>query len=380
MPRIPVVWAGVAAVVAFLAASALREGDRSTAGSAVRAAPAGPVARTVASGFDRPTFAGAAPGDPSGLWVAEQPGRLLRVEHGRRRVALDLRRSVRLGPERGLLGMAFSPGFAIDRRLFVHYSDRRGDTRVAEYRLGAAHEGAPRRLRTLLAVRQPFENHNGGALAFGPDGRLYLGLGDGGGVNDPGDRAQDPRSPLGKLLAADVAAAGRPRWRVVALGLRNPWRLWFDQALGHVWIGDVGQDAREEIDRLRVHRGAPANLGWPVLEGTVRHRGRRLDRATRLVAPVASYTHADGCSVTGGLIYRGAVRSLDGRYVYGDFCSGRIWSLGLGPGAAVGRPRLEPFHVPQLTHIGLDAAGALVLATAAGRIVRVGQAPTSSAA
>src|SRR3954454_16037990 len=186
--------------------------------------------RAFAKGFNRPTWVGGAPGDDA-LWVLEQPGRVLRIEGGRRTVALDLTDRVKLGAEQGLLGIAFDPDFATDRRLYLHWSDLKGDTRVAEFRARPDGMIDPRPVRRLLFVDQPEENHNGGQLAFGPDGRLYLGLGDGGGAFDPDRNAQNPKSLLGKIIATRVDR-GRPDWRIVLTGLRNPWRFWFDPALG----------------------------------------------------------------------------------------------------------------------------------------------------
>src|SRR5215203_1880250 len=245
--------------------------------------------RAFAKGLNRPTWVGGAPGDDA-LWVLEQPGRVLRLDGGRRTVALDLTDRVKLGAEQGLLGIAFHPDWATDRRLYLHWSDPRGDTRVAEFH--ARRDGTidPTPLRELLQVDQPEENHNGGQLAFGPDGRLYLGLGDGGGAFDPRRTAQDPDDLLGKLIATRVD--GPPDWQVVLTGLRNPWRFWFDFALGEIWIGDVGQDEVEEVDRVLLELDEPPkNLGWSAFEGTERIGGHSLDPEGELIWPVAQYRH-----------------------------------------------------------------------------------------
>src|SRR5688572_327363 len=237
-----------------------------------------------ASGFERPVWVGVAPGDPDALWIAEQTGRVRRLEDGKRTTRLDISRRVLVGSEQGLLGIAFHPGFARNGRLFAHWSDRAGDTRVAEFARGSSEP-----VRELLHVEQPEENHNGGQLAFGPDGRLYLGLGDGGGAFDPDRTAQDPDNLLGKIVATDVDAK-RPEWRVVLSGLRNPWRFSFDFALGELWIGDVGQDAVEEIDRVLLEPDEPPkNLGWSAFEGAKRLPGHDLDRTGELIWPVAAY-------------------------------------------------------------------------------------------
>jgi glucose/arabinose dehydrogenase len=327
----------------------------------------------VATGLNRPTWAGVAPGDDKAIWVLEQPGRVVRLEGGRREVVIDLSGEVKLGAEQGLLGIAFHPDYDRNGRLYLHYSDKKGDTRVFEYtRRG---DGTPRRGRQLLFHEQPEENHNGGQLAFGPDGRLYLGLGDGGGAWDPNRNAQDLKSKLGKILAADVDASpsGEARWEVVFYGLRNPWRFWIDTGLNEIWIADVGQDRVEEIDRSQIELDEPPkNFGWPGFEGSKRtERERSVGGPGELRWPVAAYEHDDGahCSVTGGVVYRGSqAPALSGRYVYGDFCSGAMWSLQPKPDGSVTDVRRERTKVPQITHIGTDAKGELLMASAAGDI------------
>jgi glucose/arabinose dehydrogenase len=323
-----------------------------------------------AKGFNRPTWVGQAPGDDA-IWVTEQPGRVLRLDGGRRTVALDLSGSVRLGAEQGLLGIAFHPDFATDRRVYLHWSDPKGDTRVAEFR--ARRDGTidPKPLRELLYVDQPEENHNGGQLLFGPDGRLYLGLGDGGGAFDPRRTAQDPDEKLGKILAADVREP-TPRWDVVLSGLRNPWRFSFDAALGELWIGDVGQDDVEEINRVLPEPDEPPkNLGWSAFEGTERVKGHDLDDAGELVWPVAQYPHPEGCSVTGGVVYAGsALSALGRRYVYGDFCAGALWTLEGTPEGRATDVRREQAKVPGLTHIGTTNDGELLFASGNGALYR----------
>jgi glucose/arabinose dehydrogenase len=318
----------------------------------------------VATGFNRPTWVGVAPGDPGALWVLEQPGRVVRWRAGRRDTIIDLTHDVTVGAEQGLLGLAFHPDFATNRRLYLNWTDARGDTRVVEFRDG-------REVRELLHVAQPEPNHNGGHLAFGPDGRLYVGMGDGGGAFDPDRRAQDLGDKLGKLLSTPVE--GEPKWRVELIGLRNPWRFAFDPALGEVWIGDVGQDDVEEIDRVLLEPDEPPkNLGWSAFEGTERMaEGDGSLTDGELVWPVAQYTHDDGCSVTGGYVYQGTrLPRLAGRYLYGDFCSGVLWSLKGAPEGRAADVRRERAAVPQLTHIGPDAEGEPLFASAAGSIYR----------
>ena len=327
----------------------------------------------IATGLNRPTWVGAAPGDPDALWVLEQPGRVVRVEDGRRRTLLDLRDRVKVGAEQGLLGIAFHPDFATNRRLYVRWSDERGDTRVAEFRARRDGTIRPREVRELLFVDQPEENHTGGQLGFGPDGRLSLGLGDGGGAFDPKRRAQDSDQLLGKIVSADVDA-DRPDWRVVVTGLRNPWRFSFDPALGEIWIADVGQDRTEEVNRVLLEPDEPPkNLGWSVYEGTRKIKGarRELRGGGEVVWPAATYTHDDGCSVTGGFVYAGTdVPALSGRYVYGDFCSGTLWSLRSKDSGGAEDVRREQAVVAQLTSIGLDGANEMVFASGTGALYR----------
>jgi glucose/arabinose dehydrogenase len=327
----------------------------------------------VVTGLNRPLWVGAAPGDPGALWVLEQPGRVVRIEGASRTTLLDISDQVVTGAEQGLLGIAFHPDFATTGRLFLHWSDRSGDTRVAEFRARGDHTIEPRPIRQLLMVDQPEENHNGGQLAFGPDDRLYLGLGDGGGAYDPRSTAQDPENLLGKLIAVDVDEPA-PRWEVVLTGLRNPWRFWFDPALGEIWIGDVGQDDVEEIDRVLLELDEPPkNLGWSAFEGTHRIAGHKLDRGGELIWPVATYEHGEGggCSVTGGVVYGGGrLPAMARRYVYGDYCAGTLWSLRGAPGGRAEDVRREQANVPLLAHIGTDSDGELVFASGAGDIYR----------
>jgi len=332
--------------------------------------------KRIVSGLERPVWVGAAPGDREALWALEQPGRMVRLSGNSRTTLLDLSSQVLTGAEQGLLGIAFHPGFATNRRLFLHWSDKQGSTRVAEFRARADRTIEPRPVRELLRLGQPEENHNGGQLAFGPDGRLHLGLGDGGGAYDPRRTAQDPEQLLGKLIAVD-ADARSPRWDIVLTGLRNPWRFWFDFALGEVWIGDVGQDEMEEIDRVLLEPDEPPkNLGWSAYEGTRRIADHELRPGAELVWPVATYTHDEGgCSVTGGVVYGGAaLPALVRRYVYGDFCSGKLWSLRGTPRGGAADVRREQATVPQLTHIGTDADGELVFASGAGDVYRAAPA------
>jgi len=323
----------------------------------------------VVSGLDAPVHVAVPAGEPGRLYVVEQAGVIRVVVNGRLRAApfLDIRSLVRSGGEQGLLSVAFHPDYARTRRFYVNYTDLGGDTRVVEYRSDGT-RAQPATRRELLRVAQPYANHNGGGIAFGPDGKLYVGMGDGGSGGDPEDRAQDLRSQLGKLLRLDVDRAGA-KPELVALGLRNPWRFSFDRATGDLWIADVGQGDWEEIDVLRAGWSGLPNFGWDVWEGRARFEDKPLGPG-RLVQPVAVYSHGAGCSVTGGFVYRGkAVPALAGRYLYGDYCSGTIWSLAAKGGKAV--PRREPFSVADLVSFGEDAAGELYAVSHGGTVYRV---------
>jgi glucose/arabinose dehydrogenase len=330
----------------------------------------------VASGFASPVHVTAAPGEPGRIYVVEQAGVIRVIENGavRPEPFLDLRDRIASGGERGLLSVAFHPDYERNGRLFVDYTNLEGDTRVVELRANDERTAAdPSTARELLAVDQPYANHNGGQLAFGPDGLLYVGMGDGGSGGDPDDRAQDLGDRLGKLLALDVDAGGAG-WRIVAYGLRNPWRFSFDRETGNLLVGDVGQDSREEVDLVRWPADGLLNFGWPTWEGDVRYSDRPLRGDGRLVEPVATYGRDDGCSVTGGFVYRGAaIPGLAGRAFFGDYCSGRIWSFRAEGVRATGLRR-EQISVPELTTFGEDADGELLAASQGGTVFRlVGQ-------
>jgi glucose/arabinose dehydrogenase len=324
------------------------------------------------SGFHGPTFVGSAPGHPDRLYVVEQAGTIRYVVDGRiDGTLLDIRSRVSSGGERGLLSVAFSPSYATDQLFYVDYTDRKGDTRVVEFR-SRADRAILASARELLFVRQPYPNHNGGQLQFGPDGLLYVGMGDGGSGGDPQNHAQTLDDPLGKILRIDLAKPGA-KWHVVAYGLRNPWRFSFDRRTGDLYIADVGQNMWEEVDfrpHARVER--LANFGWRLYEGRARYTAGAPNPAGELVAPVAVYSHRQGCSVTGGYVYRGQ-REPDavGRYFYGDWCSGTIWSLRIEAGRAVD-VRKERARIGQLSSFGEGSDGSLyAVSVGNGRLYRL---------
>ena len=350
------------------------------------------------SDLDRPVRLVSPPGDAR-LFVVEQVGRIRVYDRdgGDRGVFLDLSGQTVAGGERGLLGLAFSPDYADDGRFYVDYTNRDGDTRIVRYRVSTADpdRADPASAEVLLTVDQPFGNHNGGMLAFGPDGMLYVGMGDGGGAGDPDNRAQDGGTLLGKLLRLDVSppsgyavpadnpfVGGASRGEIWALGLRNPWVFDFDGATGDLWIADVGQDALEEIDFEPAGEPGGRNYGWRLMEGTACFDPPIGCEPDTLVLPVHEYAHGGDpfrCSISGGCVYRGtAVPSLSGRYLFADFCSNQIWAL--TPGAGGGAPTVEeltedlqpPGGYQGIAGIGRDDAGELyVLDVAGGRVVRI---------
>ncbi|MFO1310542.1 MAG: PQQ-dependent sugar dehydrogenase [Burkholderiales bacterium] len=355
-----------------------------------------------AGGFGAPIEIVGTGQGPGQVYVVEQPGLIRIVRGGVASSAplLDIRALVSYGGERGLLGLALHPRFADNGRFFVNYT-RAGDgaTVVASFTVNPANRDVadPSSRREILVVPQPFENHNGGALRFGPDGYLYVGMGDGGSGNDPANRAQDPQDLLGKILRIDVdgaapyaipqgnafasTAAGRPE--IWALGVRNPWRFSFDRATGDLYLGDVGQSAVEEIDFAA--RGSPSglNFGWRVMEGNrcTGLGGGAACGSDGFTPPVASYDHGQGCSVTGGVVYRGsAVPVMQGRYVYGDFCTGRIWALNRDRGLEwQSEVLLDTGH--QIATFGEDSAGEVYWSDLrSGNIYRLAAQPAAPVA
>jgi glucose/arabinose dehydrogenase len=306
--------------------------------------------------FDQPVYVTAEGGR---LYVVERPGRI-RIA-GRAAPFLDIRSQVgSRGTEQGLLSMAFDPHYAQNHRFYVDFTDTNGDTRVVRYTSNGT-AAVPSSAKQLLFVKDFAPNHNGGQLQFGPDGRLWWGNGDGGDEGDPQHNGQNLSRPFSKLMTLDVNAA-KPRWHLVAYGLRNPWRFSFDRANGDLYIGDVGQDHYEEIDYVRRGFTVPVNFGWRRFEGKHVYDGsEQLVGHGRYVPPVVEYSHDAGCSVTGGYVYRGrAVPAARGRYFYGDYCSGTVWSFVVRGGRATALRR-EPFVVKGLSSFGQDTAGELYL-------------------
>jgi glucose/arabinose dehydrogenase len=272
--------------------------------------------------------------------------------------------------EMGLLGLAFHPNFEQNGYFYVNYTGEGGHTRISRF-TASGDAADPNSEQVLMVVDQPFPNHNGGAVAFGPDGYLYLGLGDGGAGGDPLKNGQNTESLLGKILRIDVnngdpysIPADNPFGNEVwAYGLRNPWRISFDRVTGDLWIGDVGQNAYEEISYLPSGAPGGANFGWSIMEASYGYDG---EPQPGLLLPAAEYTHDFGCSVTGGYVYRGAMPEWNGIYLYGDYCSGTVWGVILSDGQWQSQVMFEPDL--RITSFGEDEAGELYLVSDTGSV------------
>jgi glucose/arabinose dehydrogenase len=334
----------------------------------------------------------APPGDTRRVFVVEQAGRIMVVREGHKLATpfLDIRSLVTSGGEQGLLSVAFPPDYAQSRRFYVYYTDRDSDQRVVEYRSASSPDRADASsARVVMHMNDDEGNHNGGLLLFGPDDLLYIGTGDGGGGGDRhGSRgnAQNLGSLLGKILRIDPRQSGSraysvpaanpftnrdgARGEVYAYGLRNPWRFSFDRSTADLVIGDVGQNAIEEIDFVRHGAGRGANFGWRVFEG--RSRYTQGETAAGAIAPVIETTHDDGnCSITGGVVVRDrALKSLYGRYLFGDICKTHVMSARLARPRArdVRRTRLE---VASVSSFGEDARGRVYAVSLNGPVYRL---------
>ncbi len=354
---------------------ALSASSSSRAAAAAAAAPAVAL-QQVAGAFSQPLGVTALPGDAHRIFVVEKTGAIRVVQDGVLLPTpfLDISSLVSAGSEQGLLSLAFDPGYVSNGFFYVDYTNTAGDTRVVRYHVSPADPNVadPTSATVMLAIPQPFPNHNGGQLAFGPDGLLYIGMGDGGGSGDPSNNGQNRRVLLGKILRMNVHAAA-PKPSIYALGLRNPWRFSFDARTGALWIGDVGQNRWEEIDYLAPGRAAGANLGWSAYEGSHVFKPAVAAKLSRgqLVWPVAQYSHAVGNAVIGGSVYRGsAIPALRGWYVFGDLASGHIWAMH-GP---KGKPLPVPGADRQLrliTSFGADGSGELYVTTLGGGVYKI---------
>lgn len=363
---------------------ALSQGDDPVTTRSAPPDPAGVQLVSVADGFDRPLYVTHA-GDGSGrLFVLEQTGRVQVVQDGERLATPFLDLSGLVTPingysEQGLLGLVFHPNYAENGRFFVDYTDRNGTSVVAEYAVSAADPNLadPNSRRELLRVEQPYANHNGGMLAFGPDGYLYISLGDGGSAGDPQANAQNPWTLLGSILRIDVDTPpqGQAAYSIPvdnpysdnglglpelwAIGLRNVWRFSFDRATGDLYLGDVGQDLWEEVDFQAAGFSGGANYGWNRYEGNHPYSGAEAPRG--MVLPITEYAHSEGgCSISGGYVYRGVdLPDLEGAYFFGDWCTGNIWATYRDETETWQTNLFLPTSGHMITSFGEDEAGEL---------------------
>ena len=324
----------------------------------------------VASGLSEPVYVSSPRNERNNLYVVEQTGRIRVIVRGRLRARpfLNITRLVLSGGEQGLLSVAFSPRYGSNHRFYVDYTDRNGDARIVEYRARGLSR-PPVKVRQIFFQKDPYANHNGGQLAFGPDGYLYAGTGDGGSGGDPQNRAQNLRSTFGKLLRFNLKKR-HPAPVIVGYGLRNPWRFSFDRLTGDLYIGDVGQDSWEELDFTPRRSPGLENYGWRVYEGNAHYTDETPNSAGHLVFPYIVLPNPPNCAVIGGFVYRGtAVTAAIGRYFFGDNCASRVRSVPSGGGT---QARDEPFTVPGLSSFGEDARGELYLASVqSGNVYRL---------
>lgn len=338
----------------------------------------------VAGRFRNPVYVASPRGDAR-LFVVEQAGRILVVKNGSTAAQpfLDISERVRSGGEQGLFSVAFHPAFRSNGYFFVDFTDRQGDTRVERFKVSANPDVAdPASSKLVITIDQPYSNHNGGLVLFGPDGMLYIGMGDGGSGGDPNRNGQNRQVLLAKLLRIDVdkgdpyaiphdnpyasGSGGRPE--IWAVGLRNPWRFAFDAGL--LYIADVGQDAREEID-VEPARSAGLNYGWNVMEGDRCYHGGGCDKAG-LTMPRISYGHDGGaCSVTGGSVYRGRrIPSIAGHYFYSDYCAGWLRSFRMQAGEVTDRREWKMDDIGHVVSFGEDSMGEMYIIAEGGKVFR----------
>ena len=352
--------------------------------------------KTVMSGLPSPIGVSIAPGDPR-LFVIGQSGKIVIVRDGKAvGTFLDISARISCCGERGLLGLAFHPKYATNGLFFVRYTDPAGDLRVSEFRVGASPDRADAASeRILLTIPHPnFANHNGGRIEFGPDGYLYIGTGDGGSGGDPNNHGQSLATLLGKMLRIDVdhASGGKPYAipetnpfvgrsdalpEIFAYGLRNPYSFSFDRLTGDLWIGDVGQDLWEEVDRATAASGGGLGLdyGWSVMEGNHCYKPSSDCIKGGLSLPLAEYNHGAndsiGCAIIGGYVYRGTTHpELEGRYFFGDECSGHIWDV-TAAGPATQAPQLLLSSKVNIDGWGQDSSGELYVVASNGTLYQL---------
>lgn len=342
---------------------------------------------TVARGLDQPLYLTAPASDPR-LFIVEKTGRIRIVKDGTllEKPFLDLSTNVSAGSEQGLLSMAFHPDYASNGFFYVDYTDTGGDTHIVRFTVSAGDPDVadPASAHTILLVDQPFANHNGGLLLFGGDGKLYVGLGDGGSGGDPLGNGQNLGTLLGKILRIDVdtgdpyaippdnpfVARAGARGEIWAYGLRNPWRFSFDAATSRLYVADVGQGSWEEVDVVAASEGGQ-NYGWNTMEGAHCYNSSSCDQSG-LTLPVLEYSHSDGCSITGGNVYRGSLApSVVGQYFYSDYCTGFLRSFSYNSGTVSNETTWNVGDVGNIQSFGEDAAGELYILSANGTVYRL---------
>ena len=347
--------------------------------------PAGTIRLEQVDGrFRNPVYLASPPGD-SRLFIVEQAGRIRIVKNGQAlsEPFLDIADRVRSGGEQGLLSVAFHPDYRTNGYFYVNFTDRSGDTRVERFKVSANPDVAdPASSKLVIGIDQPYANHNGGLVMFGPDGMLYVGMGDGGSGGDPHGNGQNRNALLGKILRLDVSSepygipVGNPRTggraEIWAIGMRNPWRFAFDRQTGLLYVADVGQNEIEEID-VESATEPGMNYGWNIMEGDHCYRSSSCDREG-LVMPKVTYNHSGGaCSVTGGFVYRGRrIPSLAGHYFYSDYCAGWLKSFRMMNGAVTDRRDWKTSeNLGHVVSFGEDSSGELYILTEGGKVLRI---------
>ncbi|MEK6688442.1 MAG: PQQ-dependent sugar dehydrogenase [Gemmatimonadota bacterium] len=347
----------------------------------------------VATGLSSPVLVTAPLNDPARLFVVEQGGIIKVIRNGQLLSTpfLDLRSRVSTGGERGLLGLAFHPNYATNGILVVNYTNLVGDTRVSSFKVTSNPDVAdPGSEKVILAIQQPYPNHNGGQVIFGPFGYLWVGMGDGGSAGDPGGRAQDPQNLLGKMIRMTVeddgtgsVPAGNPfvgqfgiRWEIWSLGVRNPWRYSFDRVTNDFYLADVGQNTEEEINVSSglAGSGRARNYGWRLMEGSrcFNPSSNCTEGVFNLTLPLVVYGRSEGCSVIGGHVYRGpTLTEIEGVYLYSDYCGGWVRSFRYQNGQATDQREWPALKITSPTSFGEDAAGELYLVSGQGTVYRI---------
>ena len=328
--------------------------------------------KLVASSLTSPLGVTAPPGATNRLFVIDKVGKIRVIANGSLLATpfLNITSRVSGGGEQGLLSLAFDPHYSKNGHFYVFYTNRAGDIRVVRYRVNPSNPNVanPSSAKILFkAAHHAHSNHNGGQLAFGPNGLLYIGVGDGGSEGDPNRYGQNTKVPYAKIWRLNVTTFHK---RLYAYGLRNPWRFSFDSKTGNLWIGDVGQSRWEEIDFLKAGTKPGTNFGWSYYEGKHVYKSQHIMR-TRLVFPVTEYSHSLGCAVIGGYVYRGsAITALRGDYLYADYCSGRVW-FKTGPHKSPHVLTGLSQKLTDVTSFGQDANGELYLSSLNGNVYKI---------